>query len=419
MNIILKLDVASSGTVTLNINSLGTKTVSKINSSGSVVNLSGVDLKVGKNYLFRYDGTQFIWVSSNDILTDGSLTGDGAAVPLSTASGATTVTAAGTTTLTVASKRIQEFTGTTTQIIVMPVTSTLTLGQEYIIINNSTGIVTVNTSDGTLIKAVSASTTLFLKCILITGTTAASWQANYFVPTVRTITATAPITIAGTTSADLSANRTLAITAATTGAAGSMSAADKTRLDELSTASSPEFVTVKLSGLTDLKVPKHVADATGLADTTITVDANNQMTNASQPAFLAKAVAQNSVTGDNTSYTVQFTNEIFDQNADFDATSTFTAPVTGKYLLAVQMNFYGLDSAHTAGHVDIVTSNRTYVVWYGNPYAMSAVGEVTISGCVTADMDASDTASIKLVVTNGTKVINAFTNSFFSGALIC
>lgn len=65
MAIILKLDTASAGTVTLNINSLGTKSVTKINSSGTVVNITGAELMVGKNYLFRYDGTQWVWVSSN------------------------------------------------------------------------------------------------------------------------------------------------------------------------------------------------------------------------------------------------------------------------------------------------------------------------------------------------------------------
>ena len=67
MTIILKLDVASAGTVTLNINSLGTKSITKINGSGSIVNISAGELMVGKNYLFRYDGTQWIWVSSNSI----------------------------------------------------------------------------------------------------------------------------------------------------------------------------------------------------------------------------------------------------------------------------------------------------------------------------------------------------------------
>jgi hypothetical protein len=65
MTIIVKLDVASAGTVTLNINSLGTKSLYKINSAGTGVNISAGELMVGKNYLFRYDGTQWVWVSSN------------------------------------------------------------------------------------------------------------------------------------------------------------------------------------------------------------------------------------------------------------------------------------------------------------------------------------------------------------------
>jgi hypothetical protein len=51
------------------------------------------------------------------------------------------------------------------------------------------------------------------------------------VPTTRVISTTAPLTGGG----DLSADRTLAISAATTGAAGSMSAADKTKLNGIAT----------------------------------------------------------------------------------------------------------------------------------------------------------------------------------------
>ena len=57
-----------------------------------------------------------------------------------------TATAAGTTTLSSSSTANQFFTGTTTQTVKLPSTSTLTLGQEFIITNNSTGIVTVQTS---------------------------------------------------------------------------------------------------------------------------------------------------------------------------------------------------------------------------------------------------------------------------------
>jgi hypothetical protein len=57
-----------------------------------------------------------------------------------------TPTAAGTTTLTSSSTANQFFTGTQTQTVKLPSTATLTLGQEFIITNNSTGAVTVQTS---------------------------------------------------------------------------------------------------------------------------------------------------------------------------------------------------------------------------------------------------------------------------------
>jgi hypothetical protein len=92
---------------------------------------------------------------------------------------ATTATAAGTTTLTVASAFQQYFTGTTTQTVVLPVTSTLVLGQSFSITNNSTGIVTVQSSGANNILAMSAGATAVYTCILTSGTGIASWNANY------------------------------------------------------------------------------------------------------------------------------------------------------------------------------------------------------------------------------------------------
>lgn len=96
----------------------------------------------------------------------------------------TTATAAGTTTLTVASNSYQFFTGTTTQTVVMPVTSTLELGRTWVIVNNSTGALTVNSSGGDLIATVASGDVVKVQCILLTGTTAASWFYN----SPRTIT---------------------------------------------------------------------------------------------------------------------------------------------------------------------------------------------------------------------------------------
>jgi hypothetical protein len=92
---------------------------------------------------------------------------------------ATTATAAGTTTLTVGSAWQQYFTGTTTQIVALPVVSTLILGQSWLIQNNSTGIVTVNSSGGNLVAALPPGAMIVATCILTSSTSAASWAVAY------------------------------------------------------------------------------------------------------------------------------------------------------------------------------------------------------------------------------------------------
>jgi hypothetical protein len=91
----------------------------------------------------------------------------------------TTATAAGTTTLTVASTGMQYFTGTTTQTLVLPVTSTLALGWSYHVANTSTGIVTVQSSGANVIVAIPPGLSVMFTCILTSGTTAASWDYGF------------------------------------------------------------------------------------------------------------------------------------------------------------------------------------------------------------------------------------------------
>lgn len=91
----------------------------------------------------------------------------------------TTASAGGTTVLTVLSTYNQEITGILTEIVQMPVVTTLALGHPFKIINNSSGAVTVNSSGGNAILVMAANTTAFLTCVAITGTTATSWNASY------------------------------------------------------------------------------------------------------------------------------------------------------------------------------------------------------------------------------------------------
>jgi len=89
-------------------------------------------------------------------------------------------TAAGTTTLTNASPGKTEFTGVTTQTCVLMDVSTLPkVGSEFLIINSSTGIVTVQSSGLNTIQAMDPGTRLFLSCASLSGTGIASWTYSY------------------------------------------------------------------------------------------------------------------------------------------------------------------------------------------------------------------------------------------------
>ena len=101
----------------------------------------------------------------------------------------TTATAATTTTLTVLSNFQQYFTGITTQTVLLPVSSTLVLGQQFVIINNSTGVVTVQSSGLNTLQTMAPSSYMIVTCILASGTSTASWNSQYVPQILSTNTA--------------------------------------------------------------------------------------------------------------------------------------------------------------------------------------------------------------------------------------
>lgn len=90
-----------------------------------------------------------------------------------------TATAAGTTALTNTSSQYQLFTGSTTQTITLPVTSTLNEGWSFHIVNNSTGNLTVNSSGGNLVTTIISGLSAMVTCIGTTLTTAADWEPGF------------------------------------------------------------------------------------------------------------------------------------------------------------------------------------------------------------------------------------------------
>jgi hypothetical protein len=150
---------------------------------GGYVYSQGGDLTIGTG---SSNAVHFVAnAASADALT--ITTGNQAACPNLLDGTSSTTTAAGTTTLTVTSNKNQIFTGTNTQTVVMPVATTVTVGQSWCIINTSTGAITVNSSGSNLIVTVPSGASAEVTCVLASGTTASSWSVW-----MTALTATAP-----------------------------------------------------------------------------------------------------------------------------------------------------------------------------------------------------------------------------------
>ena len=134
-----------------------------------------------------------------------------------------TATAAGTTVFTNTSTQYQLFTGSTTQTITLPVTSTLATGWSFHIVNNSTGNLTVNSSGGNLVVTIIPGVTAMVTCIGTTLTTAADWEPG--ITDFSTITGTGSAVLGtGPTITGAALNGTVGATTPSTGAFTTLSA---------------------------------------------------------------------------------------------------------------------------------------------------------------------------------------------------
>ena len=138
-----------------------------------------------------------------------------------------------------------------------------------------------------------------------------------------------------------------------------------------------------------------------------------------QPAFLAVPASSQSNIPINGATTIAFGTEIFDQNGDF-ASNTFTAPVTGKYQLQYTATYNSPDPATDYVEHLLITSNRNYQIVLDPDGFDSSPLYHTFNICVLADMDASDTAYIRVQMNNsGSSQMDISTSSYFSGYLVC
>ena len=149
------------------------------------------------------------------------------------------------------------------------------------------------------------------------------------------------------------------------------------------------------------------------------IDANGHITKPLQSAFLAQPSSTQTNFPVNTASTIIFGSERFDQNADFDGTYLFTAPVTGKYQLNVEIFVQAINNGYEFLEVHLVTSNRTYRHSSTPDHFMDTDSSLHMGLSVLADMDAADTAYVQLNVPNtGSAQTDVHTYSSFSGYLV-
>ena len=151
-------------------------------------------------------------------------------------------------------------------------------------------------------------------------------------------------------------------------------------------------------------------------DAGLSIDQNNIVQMTMQPAFLAFASGSTNFAID-TAHTVAYDTEVYDQNADFSS-NTFTAPVTGRYLLTQNLYITGIASDANYLWFYINTSNRTYssIVDPGTFDENSSYHNLHVS--VVADMDAGDTATSVYFQNGGTASSDVGGGTFFSGCLL-
>lgn len=154
---------------------------------------------------------------------------------------------------------------------------------------------------------------------------------------------------------------------------------------------------------------------------------SGQVTAPLQPSFLAILTAdQLNVTGAGAAYTVIADTEVYDNGANYNnATGVFTAPATGRYLFAGTIRLLQLAAGHSTGTVTVITSNRTYLVCNDGPNGTrDATNALTYSFSIIADMDATDTATMVVTISNGTATVDVDGSvvtapaTWFSGELL-
>ena len=171
-------------------------------------------------------------------------------------------------------------------------------------------------------------------------------------------------------------------------------------------------------GLDDTADSLVIGLGSALGTTThMSFDATGAITKPLQPCVQVQCGSTQSNTS--SPHDIEFDTEIFDQNADFNTTNfTFTAPVTGRYLVLICAQLQDIPTSPDYFQYNIVTSNRNYNATMDNGVFATTAVYFPLQFQVIADMDASDTLVANLVYQSGT-TIEVLTQTYLSISLLC
>ena len=198
---------------------------------------------------------------------------------------------------------------------------------------------------------------------------------------------------------------------------------DATKLaDGTVTSTELQYInTLSSNAQTQISAAGGVDGISSSANTTaITINSDEQVTFSSQPSFSACiSTNQANVTGDGTAVTLtgaiwtESGTHLWDVGTCF-SNGTFTAPVTGKYLLWWKFYIHGgLNSSHTQYRLDLNMQNGGMMAQKLNPYDMAhALADGLFMGSGVYLFDATDTCTWKITVSGSTKLVDIGYDSY-------
>lgn len=155
----------------------------------------------------------------------------------------------------------------------------------------------------------------------------------------------------------------------------------------------------------------------------VTISADGEVTNSSQPCFCVhkNGTSQSNLAADASSIVITFGTEIYDIGSNF-ASNTFTAPVTGKYLLSLKVALRQVDKDANYIYIKMNTSNRSYSNLIDADFGTSDMQYWNVDQSFLVDMDANDTVDCRYQQSGGGAQVDIdgtqeYTS--FSGVLIC